>query len=719
VRLAPAREVQAAIAGLVLGPPTTPERIGDVTLHPHQRDGANRALESLRAFGGVLVADDVGLGKTYLALAVARGFRSPLVVAPAATLHAWTAAAARSNVDITLLSFESMARGGDTAKHDLVVVDEAHHLRNPATKRYAAARTLCARTPVVLLSATPVQNRLADLRVIMSLFLGERAHALSADELTAMIVRREATSVVFFDSALPIATEPKWLHPDADVDCLGRLVTLPRPIPAADAGDGGALLTYTLVRQWASSRAALVSALRRRVARAHAIEDSLLTGRMPSRRELAAWCFAAESQQLAFSFMVAGPQRQNADHLMESVRAHRLATRACLDWLATTDDPDRSRATLIADVVRQNPGRRVVAFSEYAETVGRLFRLVAPNLRVAMLTHAGGRCVSGHLRRSDVLARFAPESRSSTPERERIDLLLTTDVLSEGVNLHDASIIVHLDLPWNPARLAQRVGRVRRIGSPESTVLVFAMAPPAPAERMLELELRLKAKLGVVSDAVGSSLALLPGVEPEGDAAAGRRDGLAAALAKWQDTSAPTDPICGAVHAAQCGFLACVSMEGHVQLIGGTDSVTVDTAELTTLIRAGGGADATVSTSEFAKAESSIAAWLQRRKTMDVVDLADRRVARSRRALLERVEYISRRTPRHARPTATPMLVAARNVAGVALSAGAEQVLDELARAPLSDAAWLQAMGEFAALHTHQKESAAKIAALLLLRPSG
>src|SRR5207247_1060626 len=77
------------------------------------------------------------------------------------------------------------------------------------------------------------------------------------------------------------------------------------------------------------------------------------------------------------------------------------------------------------------------------------------------------------------------------------------DVLSEGLDLHAASVIVHLDLPWNPARLEQRVGRVRRLGSTHETVHVYAFAPPASSERVLRVEQRLRAKLRIARGMIG------------------------------------------------------------------------------------------------------------------------------------------------------------------------------------------------------------------------
>src|SRR5207245_3661432 len=77
------------------------------------------------------------------------------------------------------------------------------------------------------------------------------------------------------------------------------------------------------------------------------------------------------------------------------------------------------------------------------------------------------------------------------------DVLIATDLLSEGLNLQDATRVVHYDLPWTPARLAQRVGRVDRLGSPHAWVETVTFLPPAGLERALALERRLATKLGM------------------------------------------------------------------------------------------------------------------------------------------------------------------------------------------------------------------------------
>src|SRR5439155_26164339 len=124
-----------------------------------------------------------------------------------------------------------------------------------------------------------------------------------------------------------------------------------------------------------------------------------------------------------------------------------------------------------------------------------------------MLTARAARIVTGRLSRDELLARFAPEgqgSRAYAPH-EAVTLLLATDLLSEGVNLQDASIVIHLDLPWNPARLSQRVGRVRRPGG-AALVHSYLVAPPAGAALLLDVERRLRDKLGTAARAIGRGI---------------------------------------------------------------------------------------------------------------------------------------------------------------------------------------------------------------------
>jgi helicase-like protein/SNF2 domain-containing protein len=723
MRIASSDDVRATIAAHLLGTAVESGCLGNVVLHPHQRDGVDRVERLLAEHGGALLADDVGLGKTYVALAIARRWQRPLVVAPAALAEVWTSAAYRAGVAVRFASVESLSRRHlPDAQNDLVVIDEAHHLRSAHTRRFAAAGALCRGAKVLLMTATPIQNRVADLRTILSLFLGERAPALPSEDLARFIVRRSDKDLSGASFGLPAIRPPEWLRSVDDVDCLDRILALPPPLPPLDGGAGGVLLTYTLVRQWASSRAALRSALQRRLARARAMEDALLAGRMPSRAELTAWCHVDGVQQLTFPELAVQSQVADAAALLVQIGRHADGVRELLAWLGRSADPDRARANALLQVMLDHPGERVVAFSEYADTVSALYRAIAPSVRAAMLTHGGGRVAGGPLSRRELLMRLSPGRASSVAASDGVDVLLTTDVLSEGVNLQEASVVVHLDLSWNPARLEQRVGRLRRIGAARGVVSVYAFAPPAPAERMLQLDRRLRLKLSLAARTMGVAGAILPGFESSvmSEASGPREERIAALVRAWrrEGVEATRNSISAAVRSARDAAIACVRCDEVVSLVALIgDRVTEARADIEALLGVAQGEDVSVPSEEIDRLHDRLATWLRERSVSDVVDLPALRVAHSRRSLLHRVDAIARRASRHTQPQLAPLMRAARTAATATLSAGAERVLDELARAPMPDAAWLHAVGEFAALHArHGKGAPAEILALLVLR---
>ena len=205
-RSADATTVREQIARACLSHGSAADRLGTIVLRDHQRDAAARLRESIDRFGGALLADDVGLGKTYTALAAVGDARPLLVVAPAALASMWRTALDAARVPADFVSFESLSRRRpDCGEPALVIVDEAHHARNPHTKRYARLAELTRTAPVLLLSATPVHNAAADLHALLALFLGTRAERLTRAQLSACIVRRTRDDVRDANPAAPCA----------------------------------------------------------------------------------------------------------------------------------------------------------------------------------------------------------------------------------------------------------------------------------------------------------------------------------------------------------------------------------------------------------------------------------------------------------------------------------------------------------------------------------
>ena len=153
-------------------------------LRPEQQPSLRRVVAALRRYGGCLLADPVGSGKTYVALATAglEASASTTCVVPASLLEEWRRAAASVGVKVALWSHERLSLGTAPAGNPrLVIVDESHRFRNPATRRYATlARWLVGRQ-VLLVSATPVVNRLGDLA--SQLLLAVRDDALRLEGL--------------------------------------------------------------------------------------------------------------------------------------------------------------------------------------------------------------------------------------------------------------------------------------------------------------------------------------------------------------------------------------------------------------------------------------------------------------------------------------------------------------------------------------------------------
>jgi superfamily II DNA/RNA helicase len=176
------------------------------------------------------------------------------------------------------------------------------------------------------------------------------------------------------------------------------------------------------------------------------------------------------------------------------------------DVAGSCPTPLLSRGRGTAQQVRDK--RKVIIFSYFADTVEHLAtqiraaveaddRLAAYRDRIAT---ASGPDKRG---RAETIAGFAPRTAGGQHAEDLYDLLIATDVLSEGVNLQQAGHIVSYDLPWNPMRLVQRHGRIDRIGSDHAEVFILCYFPDQHLEALLGLEERLQRKLKQAAAAVG------------------------------------------------------------------------------------------------------------------------------------------------------------------------------------------------------------------------
>jgi superfamily II DNA or RNA helicase len=188
-----------------------------------------------------------------------------------------------------------------------------------------------------------------------------------------------------------------------------------------------------------------------------------------------------------------------ADDLRKDAKALLKVLRNAGDW-----DPGRDAKfqALLSLLTRQHPGDKVLVFSQFADTV---------NYLTEQLKARGLRAVEGVTGDSDdptaIAYRFSPvsnEKRGQINPANELRVVLATDVLSEGQNLQDCSIIVNYDLPWAIIRLIQRAGRVDRIGQKSDTITCYSFLPAEGVERIIRLRSRVRQRLRENAEVVGA-----------------------------------------------------------------------------------------------------------------------------------------------------------------------------------------------------------------------
>lgn len=169
------------------------------------------------------------------------------------------------------------------------------------------------------------------------------------------------------------------------------------------------------------------------------------------------------------------------------------------DWDASIDAKLKALVDLLTN---SHPTEKVLVFSQFADTVIYLAdRLKAMGIDAIEM-------VTGDTDDPTAVAhRFSPVSngkRDRVKEKDELRVILTTDVLSEGQNLQDCSVIVNFDLPWAIIRLIQRAGRVDRIGQQSDTIVCYSFLPAEGVERIIRLRSRVKERLAQNAEVVGA-----------------------------------------------------------------------------------------------------------------------------------------------------------------------------------------------------------------------
>jgi superfamily II DNA/RNA helicase len=519
-----------------------------VDLNPHQVEAAAFALEALGR-GGCVLADEVGLGKTIeagivIAQLLAEGPRRILVICPASLRAQWqlelkekfglacpivdgratrSAQAPWSQPAPVICSLQFAANQANALSKiawDLVVIDEAHRLRNShrgSHKTGQALKRALSGRPKLLLTATPLQNNLLELFGLIGLLdeqlLGpedgfrtryaadpggvgicEQSAVELRDRLSCAIqrtLRRQVREYVRFTHRRSIVED---FSPSPEEQELYQRVSeyLRRPNALAIQPNRRTLLTLVYRKLLASSSHAIAPTLER-------LAESL-KGR-PEIGAVGGWTASPPGLEEAFSYVdepeewrdgtsdlnAVGDLRGEISELEECaalarkirVNAKGEALKRALDRIFTV-----ARA-------HQWPEKAVV-FTESRRTQEYLLELLSEHGYRGQISLLSGDSAT-------------PEDRQALIEefRGRTRILLSTEAGAEGLNLQFCNLVVNYDLPWNPQRIEQRIGRCHRYGQQRDVVVInFLNRQNAADARLFDL---LEKKLGLFEGMFGAS----------------------------------------------------------------------------------------------------------------------------------------------------------------------------------------------------------------------
>ncbi len=448
-----------------------------------------------------LLADDVGLGKTISAglvlseLMVRDRVRRTLVLAPKVLLTQWVeemeskfgiAGACGSGADfdeliaskapLVVTTYETarsrLDRVPDRA-FDMLILDEAHRLRNlypeePPAMATAVRSALAARRfPFVLmLTATPMQNRLWDLYSLVDCMAAARGHRNPFGK-------------------------PSEFQRTYCADASGRTIR-----PDRVEAFRGILSQYVARTRRADARLVFPERIvRMERADASPIERDILrivSGLAPHLERLA---------QISLLQAQASSREALESQLESMAQRHPACARALAAIRALERDPaggSKPRmlcALLTALREARGPSFRAVVFTGRRETQSMLVRLLTGQ-GFAVGTIRGGE--------GD---RNAAHIRAFKADPPQVQVIVSTDAGAEGVNLQAANVLVNIDLPWNPMRLEQRIGRIQRLGSSHRSVEILNIVLSGTFEE--QVVGLLATKLQTVAASVGDIEAIL------------------------------------------------------------------------------------------------------------------------------------------------------------------------------------------------------------------
>ncbi len=597
-------------------------------LYDFQLDAVKRAISIVNKYGGVLISDVVGLGKSYIGLAILEHFslldllngrsNRVAVIAPPELVRYWEELLRNYNIEGRVFSSgllprketspEKYAEMEDYIKNQVntVLVDESHHYANPLTKSYKNLQELLVGKRVILLTATPYRRQYRDIINQIRLFRPERRHpfpitpqtwddlvrAVEKGEidpsyvLREIMIRRTRHDILKLyggkDNCIKVGRK-KLCFPRRELSVIEYKISEVYPIEKVpkeiveEISEGSTIEPvdiYTLflagINSMKYARFALHDYVKPQFKDKNPYSDLSVAGRNLRGLERILYLKRLESSWYSMyqtlkrdiiktenflrfvkqGFIPAGDEFDDVllgkinsrephvlsdkeieefienykkkkepeykagafdikrlisdlEHDLKKLKAMGEVLKPLKEDLETKPwkDPKLLKlASLIDDLTRYQK-RKILIFSEFEETVQWIYRGLeklgyTQNHKIEMVS-SNTRGILEKIRR------FAPKSNNYETEDE-IDILISTDILSEGLNLQDANVVVNYDLHWTPIKLIQRIGRVDRIGTEHDTILVYNFFPEKALEENLGLVEKVRRRIAEFNNALGA-----------------------------------------------------------------------------------------------------------------------------------------------------------------------------------------------------------------------
>jgi SNF2 family DNA or RNA helicase len=511
------------------------EGLSGVEHLPHQIETVRKVLR--RFHGRVLLADEVGLGKTIEACLLLREYllrglaKRVLILVPTPLVSQWreelstkfhlefstpprTGAADRSeywhqtNRVLASLAFAKSRKRAELvadAPWDLVIVDEAHHCKNRATQNWRLVNSL-KRRHLFLLSATPVQNNLLELYNLLTLL--EPGHLKTESDFKRQYVRRgnprdprNRERLRSLLGEVMVRNTRSLVHMDLPARYAHTIVAQP---------DGDEATLYEQLSRYLRRRQPSDGKSRETLLLA-AGDEQLSAERIDGQDESAQLASAAPApaggaghdlpplgrRQLATLLLAAGSHAKALAQSLENIVGDDPAAAPLIELARRIGRTAKDERLL--ELVQQGRGEKILVFATFRRTLEHLQRLLS-ELGIEFTTYSGA---ESEAEKDAAVAAF----------RESVPVMLCSESGGEGRNLQFANTLVNFDLPWNPMRIEQRVGRIHRIGQTRD-VFIFnlCMAGSLEARLLALLEEKIRMFELVVGE-VGSILGNLQGSE--------------------------------------------------------------------------------------------------------------------------------------------------------------------------------------------------------------